>query len=286
MANLRRMKRSSALGRGMVAICLLACLVVSSAAALAQTATAEPDYPLPISVERCLQMPTGGRDQFPRTGCEALAGVTVRVTTADNQPVGSCRTGSRGTCEVVVKFNSMVIVAEELADVPRRYQPLANPVMTWVYTEFAGAAFSNVRSDLVPASPVAGSVTLTVHSRVCPAGYAGPSYFATCHGTVPQYQQWFFVWHGQRERAAQIGADGNLTFAGLEAGELQIQPALPDATSRVVVFCSQAATPGVEYPSTLRHSPYEPANSYTVLLTARPGAALLCDLFAIPTFEG
>lgn len=222
---------------------------------------------------------------FPPASCRGQAGIEMHVETATGEPVASCRTGEDGRCVIPDLAEALIIVRQIADTVPESFAPLENPVLTWNYTEFRGASFFNVPDPLAAATPAADGATLRVHSRVCPAGFAGTDYDGACHDTPPDYEQTLFL-SGPPNLTGVIDDTGYAAFENLPAGDYALQPGLPEATERVVSFCSREGEPGVEYPSAVEHSEYAPPNLYSIEVTLEPGSAILCDVFAVPSVEG
>jgi hypothetical protein len=218
---------------------------------------------------------------FPPEGCKGAEGVEMIVETGDARPIGSCTTDASGYCTVDAPFDSVVIVRQNDRTVPSGHVPTRNPIMTWNYTEFAGAEFFNIPIQQVEATPTVDAATLRIHSRVCPPGFTGTDFDAVCHDTAPDYEQTLFL-NGPAYRTATIDESGNAAFHSLPAGDYALQPGLPEATDRLVAFCSKKGEPGVEYPSTVAHDQYAPPNLYDVEVTLEAESDILCDLFTVP----
>lgn len=117
------------------------------------------------------------------------------------------------------------------------------------------------------------TATLTVHSRICPAGEPTSDIFADCHGNVPAQTVSFSVDGGA---AQDVGADGNVTFTGLAAGAHAVTQVdgPPFDFVHLRVFCSVQGTttePAEEVAVDL--------NEFAVSLTA--GAETVCDAYII-----
>ncbi|MGI8643892.1 MAG: MSCRAMM family protein [Thermomicrobiales bacterium] len=221
-------------------------------------------------------------ERFPPDGCRGIAGIEMQVESPTGEPIDSCVTGRDGLCIVRDLPQGLVIVREVASTLPDAYRTAANPRLVWHYTEFTGTEFYNVPADLVAATPPANIATLRVHSRVCPAGFTGTDYDGACHDTPPDYEQTLFL-SGPGGQAVVIDDEGNATFDDLPGGTYVLHPGLPEATDRVVSFCSREGEPGVEYPSTVEHDEYTPPNLYSVEVAIEPGTDILCDVFAVPS---
>lgn len=219
---------------------------------------------------------------FPPDGCRGQAGIEMQVETPTGEPVASCRTGDDGRCVIPNLAEALIIMRQVDDTVPAGFTPLENPVLTWNYTEFRGASFFNVPDQLAAATPAANGATLRIHSRVCPAGFTGTDYDGACHDTPPDYKQTLFL-SGPPDLTAVIDDTGNAAFENLPAGEYALQPGLPEATERVVSFCSREGAPGVEYPSAVQHDEATPPNLYSVEVSLETGIDVLCDVFTVPS---
>ncbi|HEV2108158.1 MAG TPA: hypothetical protein VGR16_07840, partial [Thermomicrobiales bacterium] len=172
---------------------------------------------------------------FPPEGCEGQAGIKMVVETGDARPIGSCMTDGEGFCTVDAPFDSVVIVRQMTDTVRGNYAPTRNPIMTWNYTEFAGAQFFNIPVQRVESTPIPRAATLRIHSRVCPPGFAGTDFGAACHDTAPGYEQTLFL-NGPAYRTATVDESGNAAFNDVPPGDYTLQPGLPESTARLVTF--------------------------------------------------
>ena len=222
--------------------------------------------------------------EFPPDGCRGEAGIEMRVESPTGEAIDGCVTGGDGRCLIEDLPQGLIIVRQVPSTVPGAYAPGANPQLVWHYTEFTGMEFYNLPVDVIAATPPADAATLRVHSRVCPAGFMGTDYDGACHETAPDYEQTLFL-SGPGGQALVIDDEGNARFEGLSGETYALQPGLPEATERVVSFCSRVGEPGVEYPSAVEHSVYGPPNLYTIEVTLEPGSDILCDIFAVPAFD-
>lgn len=265
-----------------ILVALVPLLLITGQATTAGGAQFDGGFPIyGLVCDRDPGVTSPAQGSFPPEGCEGRTGIEMVVETADAQPIGSCTTDEDGLCVVDVPFDALVIVREKIDTIPEGYAPRANPILTWNYTEFAGAEFINVPEELTAATPTADSATLRIHSRVCPVGFAGADYDAACHDTAPDYEQTLFL-DGPIYRTVTIDEAGNATFSDLPIGDYTLQPGLPEGTERLVTFCSKWGEPGVEYPSSVEHSEYAPPNLYNVKIDLPPHGDILCDLFAVP----
>jgi len=127
-----------------------------------------------------------------------------------------------------------------------------------------------------------GPASLTIHSRVCPPGYAGADYDLACHATAPDYAQTIFLIGrngGVDATSAQIDQAGNVVFARLAAERYTLIPALPSSIAATHVFCAKDTTPGVEFPSS---TTFRAGAISKTEVDLGQGDAVTCDVFAIP----
>ncbi len=125
-----------------------------------------------------------------------------------------------------------------------------------------------------------GTATLTIHHRWCPAGFAGPDYYAACHDFP--LTDWDLSMRGPEHRTGRTGADGNVSFTDLIPGTYQISGGGgPTDFVELDVFCAPAAAPGTKFPSTteqLRGGP----GTFLVELDLGAGDDVLCDFYVTP----
>lgn len=215
---------------------------------------------------------------FPPSGCRGQTGVRLIVTTGDARLIGGCTTGPSGFCHVTGPFASPVIVREDLGRVPRAYAPQANPLLV----QASGgnvSGFVNIPVGALPSPvPAPGGASLTVHARVCPAGYAGDDRYGACNPTPPDYPQTIFVTGdrgGADARSAIVDRDGNATFAGLPSGRRVVQPGLPSDAEGAWVFCARVAELGTR--ETLGSGV-----GATTSIDLAPGDDIVCDVYTLP----
>jgi hypothetical protein len=223
-------------------------------------------------------MPSLGSVQFPPAGCQLEPDVAMSATTGDAVALGSCETGADGTCVLLLPVQDQVILREENGSIPAGYRPIANPVL--LRATQAPSGIVNIRAG--SADRPSGPASLTVHSRVCPAGYAGSDFDHECHAIAPDYAQTIFLIGqngGVDATSAKIDPAGNVVFAALAEERYTLIPALPSTIAATHVFCSKDASPGVEYPSTTTFTAV--AVSKTEIDLSQ-GDAITCDFFAIP----
>lgn len=88
---------------------------------------------------------------------------------------------------------------------------------------------------------------LTIHNRICPAGFTGPDYYGTCHDTAPNPGLPFTL-SGPEVGEATTDASGNVDFVGLTAGTYTVSGGVPGEFADVTYFCARRATPSVAFP--------------------------------------
>ncbi|HET8522458.1 MAG TPA: hypothetical protein VFL82_04435 [Thermomicrobiales bacterium] len=227
----------------------------------------------------------GGRDERVPLGCVWQPGVSLELTTSDAQILGKCVTGPGGFCHIPAPFGAAVILREDEATIPAGVVPQQNPIIREVTAN--GSWIINVPASAL-ATPGADAATLTIHSRFCPAGYAGEDYFNVCHSTPPAYPQTFFLTDadhvGYGYRTGIIDGDGDVTIPNLAPGTYRVYQGLPESVSDLMVYCSRDWNPDDRLPTTTTTwwSPDNPRGAFRTQLTLDPGANVLCDFYAIP----
>ncbi|MCC6792916.1 MAG: hypothetical protein IT336_14590, partial [Thermomicrobiales bacterium] len=216
--------------------------------------------------------------QYRPDDCTARAGVRVALLSAEGQLIGSCETGIDGSCSINKEPDVIAVLQVEPESIPIGYVAQAN--LTVIRPKQTMGTVVLMREDGNEWRPDA--VGLTVHSRVCPAGYAGSDWFNDCHGSAPAIPHAVAL-SGPTIRGAWTDLEGNASFDRLPAGYWWLVPALSQDIADLFTFCSRTSEPGVEFPASLtRH--WEPGfTSFTIQLELTPGDNILCDLYAIPT---
>jgi hypothetical protein len=229
----------------------------------------------------------GGRDERIPDGCRWQGGVRLDLATSDGRPLGSCTTPADGRmCRFPARFDSVVILRQDTETVPAGYVPKQNPVLRLVTAN--GMWIVNVPQDQIPVPP-ADAATLTIHSRFCPPGFAGPDYFTVCHATRPIYTQSFFLANcdqpGRDLHAGMTDAEGDLTLSGIAPATYRIDQGLPENVVRLWVYCSRDWNPDDRVPADVVPwwDSIDPQGMYTTSLTLEPNANILCDFYAIPS---
>jgi hypothetical protein len=118
-----------------------------------------------------------------------------------------------------------------------------------------------------------GSGTVTIHSRLCPAGQPTTDTFTDCHGHLPTIATSYSLDGGA---AQTVGGDGNTSFTGLPSGSVSIAQVdgVPLDFARLRAFCSDqtAGTTAVE----------ETVDVNTFSVDAVDGHEIICDVYTIP----
>ena len=125
-------------------------------------------------------------------------------------------------------------------------------------------------SAAAPTSAQDGGSTVTVHKRLCPTGYGGSDYYATCHGNPQEGVS--FTLDGQR---TTTGENGNAAFSALAAGTYTIieETLSGDAVeSRISCSVGGVASREAEYSEV----------SGGIELTVPQRASIICDWYNIP----
>lgn len=125
------------------------------------------------------------------------------------------------------------------------------------------------------------SATLAIHHRLCPAGFQGPNYDATCHAT-PAPAGIEFALDGPDAAIASTDAAGN-TALRVAAGRYTVRGGLPGEFATLAVFCAPASQPGTPFPFTpLGAGVRGPDDLSGIQLDLAPDAHILCDWFNTP----
>lgn len=125
------------------------------------------------------------------------------------------------------------------------------------------------------------TATVTIHNRLCPVGFAGPNYYAVCHGT-PAPAGLEFVVDGPDQATASTDEAGNTAFR-VAAGRYTILGGVPGDFATTNVFCAPAAQPGSRFPSTSIGGGTRGADDQIgVGLDLAAGDDVLCDWFNTP----
>jgi hypothetical protein len=235
------------------------------------------DFPIyAIACETAPESASPSSAWFPPEGCINTEGLAVSVADLEGTVLATGVTGANGWVNVTVPFDIRVVVTADETTVPAGYALVANPIETWVYTEFAGAVFVGIAvgSD----EGEAAGATLTIHNRLCPSDFFGTDYYARCHDVAVSGQPFLIV--GPERREAATDADGNVVFAGLADGTYRVTGGAPgEFIARTVIFCAPAANPGTEFPSALE-TPAE-GSGFTAI-TLATGDDVVCDWYSIP----
>ncbi len=146
---------------------------------------------------------------------------------------------------------------------------------TGVIRLFAGTAMaiSLLAGTAGAASAGSDSVSgaITVHLRTCDATFTG-DFFAECHDNpavnVP------FELTGGAIRSASTGADGNLIFTDLPAGNFDLTGGVPGEFAETTIFCSDADDVSI-------------AKTFTLIdgginISLDVDEAVVCDFYAEP----
>jgi hypothetical protein len=119
----------------------------------------------------------------------------------------------------------------------------------------------------------ANTATITLHSRVCPAGQPTTDIFKDCHSHLPTQTTSYSFDNGT---AREVGADGNLSVTKLTAGKHTIvqQEGVPLDFAHLRVFCSDTTVGTAAKEVTVN------SNRFTVPAVA--GDEVVCDVYTIP----
>jgi hypothetical protein len=115
--------------------------------------------------------------------------------------------------------------------------------------------------------------TITIHSRLCPAGQPTTDIFTDCHGHLPTIATSYSLDGGA---AQAVGGDGNTSFTGVAAGAHTIAQVdgVPLDFAHLRAFCSDQENGGAAAEVSVN------VNSFSV--TAVDGHEIICDVYTIP----
>ena len=134
---------------------------------------------------------------------------------------------------------------------------------------FAAASAPRAAAQEVTATSAA---TLTIHNRICPAGFEGPDYYGACHDN-PQSANLPFIVAGPEGRELPTDAAGNVTFANLPVGTYTVSGGPPGDFADVVVYCAPASAPGTAFPFQYV------GGGYQISIALGAGDNVVCDWY-------
>jgi len=139
-----------------------------------------------------------------------------------------------------------------------------------------GAAALMLLATVLAFSGGAGAqadTTITIHSRLCPAGQPTTDIFTDCHGHLPTITTSYSIDGGA---AQTVGADGNTSFTGLTAGAHTIAQVegVPLDFAHLRAFCSDQDNGGAASEVAV--------NVNTFSVSAVAGHEIICDVYTIP----
>jgi hypothetical protein len=216
---------------------------------------------------------------YPPGGCTMPAGIKLTATTGDGQLIGSCITENGGYCAMHVPYD-VVILSEDVNTLPDGYSPRANPQLTYFIIGEGASTVVNIPNSAQPTAAAADS-SITVHGRVCPAGYTGSDYFKDCHGNLPSYPQMMFLtghlYEGD-ELAKTVDVNGDVTFSELVPEDYQLFLGLPPDNLLAFVQCSTTEAPDV-----ILETNTVPSKGWSFTsIDLGPGQDIVCDAYTIP----
>ena len=214
------------------------------------------------------------------SGCTMPEGIELTATTGNGKPIGTCITERNGYCALHVLVGA-VIVTEDVSTLPDGYAPRSNPQL--INLDLPPREMPTVVNVPVTALPTFAPAdsSITVHGRVCPAGYAGADYFNDCHDNPPDHLQLMVLAGNLYEGdslAKTVDAEGDLTFSQLVPEAYTLYLGLPPDTRSTVVQCSPADAPGAVLNI---HAVSSPGWSSTAI-DLGPHEDLVCDAYTIP----
>jgi hypothetical protein len=124
-----------------------------------------------------------------------------------------------------------------------------------------------------PAGAQATTGTITIHSRLCPAGQPTSDIFTDCHSHLPTIATSYSIDGGT---AQTVGADGNTAFTDVAASAHEIAQVdgVPLDFAHLRVFCSDETAGGAATEATVD------VNTFSVDAVA--GDNVVCDVYTIP----
>lgn len=130
---------------------------------------------------------------------------------------------------------------------------------------------------LLPVSPAAAQAgaAVTVHARLCPAGYTGSDYYNDCHGNALPDTEYTIA--GPQVASGVTNSAGDVTFGGLAAGTYVVDEwNIPfDFIDRLVIYCAPTSAPGTPFPFT--------ATARGAQLTLGAADSVICDFYYVGT---
>lgn len=124
--------------------------------------------------------------------------------------------------------------------------------------------------------PQVGDSSIEVHSRICPEGYQGSTWFEDCHGNVPDPGLPYTLADGVTHEGATNG-NGNVGFADLPAGTYTITGGAPGEFSEYAVYCAV----GTEAESNQSDIPVTYVTG-GVQLDLPAATSVICDWYIVP----
>ena len=139
--------------------------------------------------------------------------------------------------------------------------------------------------NATPTDP--NGAALIIHSRVCPAGYAGDDFVADCHDT-PGVGLGFYATKGRLPLSGTTDADGNIAFSDpddprLSPGTYNVGGGLPNASATLRVFCAPQSDQETAFPFTPVGGGVRGDDDLIAIdLTLAAGDVIVCDFYDIP----
>ena len=251
------MKQQRYLIRGTInAFCLAMMLVLGGAGSMGTVALAQPgpgDVGVNFIKFACPTVPAN-----PYTDCDIVTGATFRIE-ADGAEIagGPFTTGPTGLLPGFF-FDApegATITVTELGGGPAGFVPAPgfDPLIidvadipiggcggesTCPTIEFINVPDPATSEPPVPTPTDQGAAALTIHHRVCPAGYTGPDFYTTCHDDPVDF--WELFLRGPENRTAETDANGDATFPDLIPGTYGIRGGGgPTDLVDLEVFCAR-----------------------------------------------
>jgi hypothetical protein len=273
---------------GMSYLMVVALIAMTAASLGARPARAQQFDPVfPVFVLACdafVQMEGSAKGEGYPPECRGLGDVTVTAYDTQGTHLDECTTDADGTCRLAIDYNGVRIFRQDTTNIPEGYRAEADVQRVFTYTEFAEIAFHNYSESAFPQRD-APRATVRVHTRICPDGYIGDTFFDDCNAGVPKTNQWIFG----SDSYTRAGKDGDAVLRYTAAGNnSQIIGGQSPDTGDVFFYCSMTDDPSVQVPTTLDVTAlYDGITRDFVgkIDSLEPQSDVTCDWYQIPNLD-
>jgi hypothetical protein len=241
----------------------------------------------PVFVLACdayVQMEGSAKGEGYPPECRGIADVQVTAYDTQGAHLDSCTTDADGTCRLAIDYNGVRIFRQDMTNIPEGYRPETDVQRVFTYTEFAEIAFHNYSESAFPQRD-APRATVRVHTRICPDGYTGDTFFEDCDAGLPKTNQWIFGF----DEYARAGSDGDAVLRYTAAGlDSQIIGGQGPTTGDIFFYCSLTDDPSVQVPTTVEVTAlYDGITRDFVgkISELEPQSDVTCDWYQIPNLD-